>query len=265
MDKLPNISIRPIDSHCHLFDEKFDEDREEIITQILQKLEGIVVILEEPDYLIRKALIKNPRIKYTAGYHPYFAEKAIIADNLRLIKQLSENKSISAIGEIGLDYYHCKVPKKIQQEAFETQLNLASLLDLPVVIHSRSAEKDTYEILKNFSKIKTYKTILHCYGGNMEYLPKFIDLGCYISFAGNITFPKANELRDCVRLTPLERILVETDAPYLAPQPVRGKRCIPEYVVFTILEMAKIKNVDVEEIVAHTNLNAKKIFGMFNA
>lgn len=261
MDKILFSDIPPIDSHCHLYDEKFDNDREQIIFQSIQRLSGIVVVLENPETLLTKELYCHTKIKYTAGYHPYYAEKALKNNNIDSLKKMVIHKNISAIGEIGLDYYHCTVDKKIQQSAFEAQLQLASSLKLPVVIHSRNAEEDTYSILKCFSKINCNKIILHCYGGNIGKLPQFLDLGCYISFAGNITYPKTQELKECVKMTPLDRLLAETDAPYLAPQQVRGKRCIPEYVKFTLIEIAKIKGLNLDYIISHINTNAQKIFG----
>ncbi|MCX8065854.1 MAG: TatD family hydrolase [Candidatus Hydrogenedentes bacterium] len=261
MNEVSSSNIFPIDSHCHLYDEKFDKDREQIISQSFQSLSGIVIVIENPIILLENALYNHAQIRYTAGYHPYFAELAIKEESLKLLKDFAINNNISAIGEIGLDYYHCTVSKETQKIAFEAQLDLALSLKLPVVIHSRNAESDTYTILKDFSKLDTSKIVLHCYGGSVEKLSKFLELGCYISFAGNITYPKAQELRECVKLTPTDRLLVETDAPYLAPQQVRGKRCIPEYVKFTLIEVAKIKKLDIESITAQINVNTKKIFG----
>ncbi|MGC9053914.1 MAG: TatD family hydrolase, partial [Candidatus Hydrogenedens sp.] len=157
-----NIQIKPIDSHCHLFDEKFNEDREKIITASLEMLEGLVIIIEEPFNISSLSLIKHPKIRYAVGYHPYYSEK-VIEGNLETLSSFLHTGYIRAIGEIGLDYYHCKVPKDIQKKAFVQQIEFAHQHNLPIVIHSRNAEKDTYEILCDYYK-NVPSIILHCYG-----------------------------------------------------------------------------------------------------
>ncbi len=251
---------RPIDSHCHLFDEKFNEDRNEIIHTSLEKLDGLVIIIEEPFNVSSSVFIKHPKIRYAVGFHPYYSEQ-VNFESLKILETFINDDSICAIGEIGLDYYHCKVPKDIQKKAFIQQIEFAQYCGLPIVIHCRDAEKDTYAIIREYYKFLP-AIVLHCYGGDVKRVEPFLELNCYISFAGNVTYPKAVDLRTSAEKVPLEFLLIETDAPYLAPQPVRGKRCIPEYVLFTAEKMAEIKKVDVAEIIHWTNYNTKKVFSL---
>lgn len=255
-----NIQIKPIDSHCHLFDEKFNEDRIELIDTSFEKLDGLVIIIEEPFNISPSSLIKHPKIRYAVGYHPYYSEK-VVAENLDTLNLFLNTGHVSAIGEIGLDYYHCKVPKDIQRKAFIQQIEFAHHHNLPIVIHCRDAEKDTYEILRDYHK-NVPSVVLHCYGGDVDMVEHFLEMNCYISFAGNITYPKAIELRKSAEQVPLEFLLIETDAPYLAPQPVRGKRCLPGYVLYTAEKIAEIKKVDINDIIRSTNQNTRKVFSL---
>ncbi len=260
MSTQENIFSKPVDSHCHLFDEKFNGDRYEVIQSSLNKLDGLVVIVEEPFHIPPSALIKHPKIRYAVGYHPYYSEQ-VTKENLEKLNIFLDDRQVCAIGEIGLDYYHCKVEKKVQKKAFIQQIEFAKQYNLPVVVHCRNAEHDTYEIIRDYHRIVSY-IVLHCYGGNTSMMVSFLELGCYISFAGNVTYPKAIDLRKCVEQVPLESLLIETDAPYLAPQSVRGKRCIPEYVCYTAERIAEIKKMDVKDIIRSTNQNTKKIFSL---
>lgn len=251
---------KPIDSHCHLYDEKFIEDRNEIIYSSLEKLDGLVIIIEEPFNISPSSLIKHSKIRYSVGFHPYYSEQ-VSPENLEKLNLFMENGNVGAIGEIGLDYYHCKVPKDVQKKAFIQQIDFAQKYNLPIVIHSRNAEKDTYAILHDYYKILP-AVVLHCYGGDVKMVEPFLELNCFISFAGNITYPKAVDLRTCVEKVPLKSLLLETDAPYLAPQPVRGRRCLPEYVLYTAEKIAEIKKVDIDELIYSTRQNTKKVFSL---
>ncbi len=252
--------LRPIDSHCHLFDEKFNEDRNEVIHASLEKLDGLVIIIEEPFNVSPSALIKHLKIKYAVGFHPYYSEE-VNFESLKTLETFVNDGYVSAIGEIGLDYYHCKVPKDIQKRAFIQQIEFAQHWKFPIVVHCRNAEKDTYSIIRDCYKVLP-AIVLHCYGGDVKMVEPFLELNCYISLAGNVTYPKAKELRTSAEKIPLESLLIETDAPYLAPQPVRGKRCIPEHVIYTAEKIAEIKKVDVLEVIRWTNYNAVKVFSL---
>ena len=258
MNEEKNHSIlKLIDSHCHLFDEKFNSDRNEIILSSLEKLDGLVIIIEEPMNVNPQNLIKHKRIRYSVGFHPYYAEQA--NNDIKVLNEFLTEASVTAIGEIGLDYFHCKVDKEIQKKAFIKQIKFAYEKHLPIVVHCRNAEQDTYNILKQYGE-NLPSIVLHCYGGNVKMVESFLSIGCFISFAGNITFPKATELKESVTLVPLNSLLVETDAPYLAPQPVRGKRCIPEYIFFLAQAIAEIKKTNITDIIEATHKNTKDIF-----
>jgi len=260
MPNKEDIQIKPIDSHCHLFDEKFKEDRIELINTSFQKLDGLVIIIEEPFNISPLSLIKHPKIRYAVGYHPYYSEK-VVAGNWDTLSLFLNTGYVSAIGEIGLDYYHCKVTKDIQRKVFIQQIEFAQQHNLPIVIHCRNAEKDTYEILRDCHK-NVPSVVLHCYGGDIDMVEQFLGMNCYISIAATITYPKAIELQKSAERVPLDYLLIETDAPYLAPQPVRGKRCVPEYVLYTAEKIAEIKKMDVNDIIHFTNQNTKKIFSL---
>lgn len=255
-----NTLLKPIDSHCHLFDDKFNSDRNEIIQSSLQKLDGLIIIIEEPINITPTCLIKHEQIKYAVGFHPYYSEQ-VTTENLEKLNEFFEDNSICAIGEIGLDYYHCKISKEIQKKAMIKQIEFALTRKLPIVIHCRNAEQDTYEILKDYYQ-SLPAIVLHCYGGNVDMVEPFLDFHCFISFAGNITYPKAIDLQKSAELVPIDSLLIETDSPYLAPQPVRGKRCIPQYVIYTAQKIADIKNADISKIINATNQNAKRVFSL---
>jgi len=255
-----SLLLKLIDSHCHLFDEEFNSDRQEIIQSSLEKLDELIIIIEDPINVPPNYLIKHEQIKYAVGFHPYYSEQ-VTTENLEKLNEFFGVDFVCAIGEIGLDYYHCKVPKEIQKKAMIKQIEFAITHKLPIIIHCRNAEQDAYEILKDY-----YQTlpaiVLHCYGGNVDMVEPFLSLNCIISFAGNITYPKAVDLQKSAELVPLESLLVETDSPYLAPQPVRGKRCIPEYVMYTAQKIAEIKNTDISTIINVTNQNTRKVFSL---
>ncbi|HOV34115.1 MAG TPA: TatD family hydrolase [Candidatus Hydrogenedens sp.] len=255
-----NTLLEPIDSHCHLFDEKFNSDRQEIILSSLKKLEGLIIIIEEPMNIPPNSLIKHKKIKYAVGFHPYYSEQ-VTTKNLEKLNEFFDNNSICAIGEIGLDYYHCEVPKEIQRKAMIKQIEFALKHKFPIIIHCRNAEKDAYEILKDYYQ-SIPAIVLHCYGGKIDMVEPFLNLHCFISFAGNITYPKAVDLQKSAQLVPLDSLLIETDSPYLAPQPVRGKRCIPEYVMYTAEKVSEIKKTDISKIINATNQNTKRIFSI---
>ena len=251
------------DSHSHLNDEKFDEDREKIIKEIYES--GTTNFI-------------------TAGYSVEGSKKAInIANNYEFIyatvgvspndipqteeelwKQLAEikdlaksNKKVLAIGEIGLDYYWNTDNKEIQKKAFIEQIKLANELDLPIVIHTRDAVMDTIQILKE-NEVKN-RGVFHCCPQNRELIKEGLKLGFYISFAGPITFKNSKNADEIINLVPNDRILVETDSPYLAPEPVRGTRNTPANVKFVAEKIASSKDLSLEEVEKMTVENTKKI------
>jgi TatD DNase family protein len=242
-----------VDSHCHLYDAKFDADRETVIARALDVLDWIVVIGDDLPTSEQALALVRPRIQATVGIHPYHAATADAAGMDRL-RDLSARPGVVAIGEIGLDYFkYNETPADVQREAFVRQIDLAAEMKLPIVVHNRNADADLCAILDEYAR-RLPGGVLHCFSSGPE-LWNF-----HISFAGNLSYPKAVNLRDAARLVPLDRLLVETDAPYLAPQPVRGQRCEPAFVRYTAACLAEVKGLPVEELSAATAANAARVF-----
>ncbi len=247
------------DSHSHFNDEKFNEDREEIINLMYKENITKTVCIGYNLKQSKKAveISKNTAFIYaTCGISPNdiedFNEK-----NLREIEKLSHNDKVVAIGEIGLDYYWNKENKEKQKELFIKQIEIANKLNKPIVIHTREAVMDTLEILKKHPVNK--KGIFHCCPLNVELIKEGLKLGFYISFSGNITFKNAKS-EETVSIVPNERILIETDSPYLSPEPYRGRRNTPSNVKLVAKRVAEIKKVSIEEIAEITYRNAMKIY-----
>lgn len=256
------------DSHSHLNDEKFDEDRDKIIEEIYESgTTNFVTAGYSVESSKKAADIANKYdfIYATAGISP----NDIPQTEEELWKQLSEikdltksNKKILAIGEIGLDYYWDVENKEIQKKVFIEQIKLANELDLPIVIHTRDAVMDTIKILKE-NEVKN-KGIFHCCPQNRELIKEGLKLGFYISFAGPITFKNSKNADEMINLVPNDRILIETDSPYLAPEPVRGTRNTPANVKFVAQKIASAKGLTLEEVKKITVENTKKILKIKN-
>ncbi|WP_342256116.1 TatD family hydrolase [Spiroplasma endosymbiont of Poecilobothrus nobilitatus] len=194
----------------------------------------------------------------TIGFHPTDVAKYRFSDLEKLDQLLNSDKVIS-VGEIGLDYFHKTVSPDLQKHWFIKQIELAKQHNLPIAIHCRDAYQDCYEILK---EQKITQGLMHCYNGTIQMAQKFLDLGFYLSFAGNITFKNAEQLREVAKMVPLNKILVETDAPYLTPDPYRGKKNYPKFIMYTVKKLAELKNMPVEEMIRITNKNARKLFNL---
>lgn len=251
------------DSHAHLDDEKFNDDREEIIESIHKEIDRFVSAgysLEGSKAAVDLAK-KYDFIYSTCGISPNDIpqneeELWTMLDEIKeLVKTSSKNV---AIGEIGLDYYWNKENKELQKEAFEKQIDLANELELPIVIHSRDASVDTIEMIRTHKVNKA--GIFHCCQPNQEMVRQALELGYYISFAGPITFKNSRNAPDVIKMVPLDRILIETDSPYLTPEPNRGKRNDCRNVKYVAQKIAELKNVPIEEIAKITYDNAKRIF-----
>ena len=251
------------DSHSHLNDEKFDEDRYEIIKEIYDSGTTNFVTAGYSVESSKKAVDIANRYDFiyaTAGVSP----NDIPQKEEELWKQLSEikdlvknNKKILAIGEIGLDYYWNTENKEIQKKAFIEQIKLANEMDLPIVIHTRDAIMDTIQILKE-DKVKN-KGVFHCCPQNRELIKEGLKLGFYISFAGPITFKNSKNADEMINLVPNDRILIETDSPYLAPEPVRGTRNTPANVKYIAEKIANVKGLSLQDIEKYTEENTKRI------
>lgn len=251
------------DSHSHLNDEKFDEDRDKVIKEIYESGTTNFVTAGYSVESSKKAIeIANNYdfIYATAGVSP----NDIPQTEEELWKQLTEikdlaknNKKVLAIGEIGLDYYWNTDNKEIQKKAFVEQIKIANELDLPIVIHTRDAVMDTIQILKE-NEVKN-KGIFHCCPQNRELIKEGLKLGFYISFAGPVTFKNSKNSDEMINLVPNDKILIETDSPYLAPDPVRGTRNIPSNVRFVAQKIASSKGLSLEEVEKMTVENTKRI------
>ncbi|NLL82062.1 MAG: TatD family hydrolase, partial [Tissierellia bacterium] len=215
-----------IDSHAHLDDDRFDDDRE-ILIESLRANNIDLVFNIGADIKTSKASVelakKYDHIYAVVGVHPHDAEDA--EDNyLDILRELSLEEKVVAIGEIGLDFYYDNSPRDIQRKVFKEQLKLAKELNLPVVIHTRDASQETFDILKEAGKDGSLRGIMHCYSGSVEMAKEYIKLGFYISIAGPVTFKNSRVVKDVAKEIPLDKLLIETDCPYLSPEPHRGKR-----------------------------------------
>lgn len=254
------------DSHSHYNDEKFNEDREQIIQDTYK--EGITKFVcagyNIPSSLDSLEMSKKYEFIYSiCGISPNDipqSEQELWKniDEISKIATQNNEKKLVAIGEIGLDYYWNKENKELQKQAFIKQIELANELELPIVIHSRDASVDTIEVLKTNQVHK--RGIFHCCQLNQEMIRQALELGFYISFAGPITFKNAKNAEDCVKIVPMNRILIETDSPYLAPEPNRGKRNDCRNVKYVAQRIANIKELPLEEVAKITYENAMKIF-----
>ena len=248
-----------VDSHCHLQDAKFDDDRAEVIARSLDILDWVVVIGDDLPTSRQALEITGDRIYASVGVHPYYAA-TVDRDLCIEFRQMAKSDRVVAIGEIGLDYFkYNETPKPVQESAFRTQLELAVELELPVVIHNRESTEDLCNILDEYAE-RLSGGVIHCFAGSPEFVERACGWEFYISFAGNVTFPKAEELRIAASEVPFERLLVETDAPYLAPQAVRGKRCEPAYVKHTAEFLAQLLDMPYEEFSRTMTENASRLY-----
>lgn len=256
-----------IDTHAHLTFPEFNDDLTAVIQRAKEaKIQAIVnIALDEA--AIKKSLqisADNPGyVLMAAGRHPHEA-KDFPESYVALLHQLAKEKKIVALGEMGLDYHYKHSPIEIQKEVFARQLQLAQELKLPAIIHSREATADTIEIInrKNHGESGGIRGVLHCFNGDMELARAALKIGLMISFTGNCTFPKAIQIRESIKLVPLENIMIETDCPFLAPKIFRGQRNEPSYVVEVAKQIAEIKKLSIEEVAKQTTKNAVNLFGL---
>lgn len=251
------------DTHVHLDDEQFSEDRDELITSLLYGNISLVLNASsdmKSSHNTAKLCNQYNFIYGAVGVHPHSASEMIEAD-FDILRKLTKNKKIKAIGEIGLDYYYDLSPRDIQKKRFYDQLLLARELQLPVIIHDRDAHEDCLNILRDFTDLKV---VYHCYSGSLEYAKILIKLGFYLSFTGAITFKNAKAAPSVIEWMPKERLMIETDCPYLAPVPYRGKRNSPLNVSLVAAKIAEILSYSVEDIAALTMVNARRFFGIEN-
>jgi TatD DNase family protein len=249
-----------IDSHAHLELEDYDKDRDEVVQRAKDAGVEIIVTIGVDLADCRKAVALTDQYDgvYAAiGVHPHDV-KSIDNETYTAIKRLAQNDKVVAYGEIGLDFYRNLSPREIQFRRFGEQLDIAIELDLPIIIHERNAHEETYDILRKWPGKR--RGVIHCFSGDAALAKKFLDLGFYISIPGPVTFEKASKIQNVVRQVPLTSLLIETDAPFLTPQPHRGKRNEPAFVVNTAKKIAELKGVSVEEVGQVTSQNTKTLF-----
>ena len=251
-----------IDSHTHLELSEFDSDREDVIKRAKESgVEHIVTVgINLKDSRNAVALAERyDNIYASVGVHPHDA-KSIDETTYDSLKKLSESDRVVAYGEIGLDFFRNLSPGDLQVKRFGEQLELAGELGLPVIIHDREAHREIVEVLKGW---KSYSGgVIHCFSGDYDMAVKCLDMGFYISIPGTITYRKSETLRDVVRKIPIDRLLVETDCPYLSPEPKRGKRNEPANVVYTARKVAQVKGLSFEDVAMITSENTRNLFKM---
>ena len=252
-----------IDSHCHLDHEPLYENINDIILRSkkagITKLLTICTNLESYEN-IKKILKIDPIIYGTFGIHPHEADKNLITKTI-IVKNSKFSKKIIGIGETGLDFYYNNSDKKNQIQSFENHIEACLELKLPLIVHSRSAETDTFNILNNF-KNTNLKILMHCFTGSKEFADKLLQLNCYFSASGIITFKNSSELRNTFSQIPIENLLIETDSPFLAPIPMRGKKNEPCFIKYTLEKLAEIKNTSSENMDKITTINFNSLFSI---
>ena len=252
-----------IDSHCHLDYSNLYNQLDEVVSRAnhnqIKYLLTVCTTLKSFEK-IKLIAEKYKDIYGTFGIHPHESEKHKNIDSKYIYNLKNKYKKVIGIGETGLDFYYNHSDKKTQKKSFIEHLSAAAQLNIPVIVHTRDAETDTYEIIKSEKKNSDLKILIHCFTGSRDFAKKLIDINCYISVSGIITFNDSKILNETVSMIPIENLLVETDAPYLAPVPYRGKSNEPSYIVHTIEKLSQIKKISKESIMNHTTNNFKKLF-----
>lgn len=249
-----------IDTHAHLMFPQFKDDFEDVIKRAREV--GVSKIInvgcdEESSAQAIKMAKEYDFLYATVGLHPYDAEKASQEIFDEWERMILEDKRIVAIGETGLDYIKAEIDREVQKKSFRMHLELALKVGLPVIVHNRGADEDCFEILREFSDVRA---VFHCYASNLEFASKVWETGYFTSFTGIITYPSAADLREVVKDVPMDKFLVETDCPFLAPQKYRGKRNEPAYVAEVVKCIAEVKGMSVEEIDEISTNNAFEFF-----
>ncbi|NMA84657.1 MAG: TatD family hydrolase [Epulopiscium sp.] len=249
------------ESHAHYDDRAFDKDRHELLEKLQES--GIDIIINAAaDLSSSKEGIKLAKqydfFYATVGVHPHAVEK-LEDDHIHILRKYILEPKVVAIGEIGLDYYYEHSPREVQKKWFEKQITLAKENKLPIIVHSRDAAKDTYDILQQHAST-LYGGVIHCYSGSLEMAKEYVDMGFYLGVGGVITFKNAKKLVEVVREIPLTSLLIETDAPYLTPIPHRGKRNDSTMLPYIAQAIADIKQISLEEVVEQTRENGRNLF-----
>ncbi|MFP3669309.1 MULTISPECIES: TatD family hydrolase [Priestia] len=251
------------DTHVHLNAEQYEDDLQEVINRALEKgVQNMVVVgFDEPT--IKKAIQIAETYDFiyaSVGWHPVDAID-MTDEHLAWIEELAQHPKVVALGEMGLDYHWDKSPKEVQKDVFRRQIRLARKVKLPIIIHNRDATEDVVTILKE-EHVEEVGGIMHCFTGSIEVAKQCMDMNMYISFGGPVTFKNAKKPKEVAAELPLDKLLIETDCPYLTPHPFRGKRNEPGYVSYVAEQIAELKGITYEELADITTANAKKLFGI---
>ena len=248
------------DSHAHYDDRRFSDDRHELLCSMERN--GVVGITNigcdmKSSYASVDLANRYDFVYATVGIHPHDA-KSFTSKDLSLLEDMSKAKKVVALGEIGLDYHYDFSPRDKQKKVFESQLELATDTDMPVVIHSREATADVMELLVKYKPCG----IVHCFSGSVETAKIVLSLGMYLGFTGVVTFPNAKKVAEVLKICPLDRLVIETDCPYMSPQPFRGQRCDSTMLSYVAERIAEIKGIGVQEVIDHANINTKRVYGI---
>ena len=252
-----------LDAHCHIYDEKLNDCRKELLENLSRT--GQICICSSDNIENSKKSVdlanKYDFIYATVGTHPHEV-KDFKDDDLKIYENMLKNKKVVAVGEIGLDYYYDKDTKEKQKEVLLKQIAFADKMGKPCVFHIREATEDFVNILKENKRYFNRPSMIHSFSGSVQTAKFYLDMGFYISINGIATFKNAGKILDVIAFVPLDRLLIETDSPYLTPVPHRGEANRPEYVYFVAEKIAQIKGLSVEEVISKTEENAKKLFGI---
>ncbi len=251
------------DTHAHLNADQFEDDREEVIQRALDEGVSHIVVVGFDRKTIHGALELAEQYDFiyaAVGWHPVDAID-MTEEDLKWLEELSDHPKVVALGEMGLDYHWDKSPKEVQKEVFRKQINLAKKVKLPIVIHNREATEDVVSILEE-ENAGEVGGIMHCYSGSLEIAKRCMDMNFYISFGGPVTFKNAKRPKEVAAEIPMDRLLIETDCPFLSPHPLRGKRNESSYVKYIAEQIADLKGISVEELAQKTSDNAFRLFGI---
>ncbi len=250
-----------IDSHCHIYGHKYDEDRDRVVVRAVEAgVQQLLVVgcdVEDSKQALAFAE-QTPGVFASVGIHPHNADTYSEVAHEQLIA-MTKNAKVLAVGEMGLDYFYDNSPREIQKRTFGAQLELANQVNLPVVIHTRDAEDDSWSIISN--NPPRCGGHVHCFTNGLEFAEKLLSLDLHIGFTGIVSFPSADDLREVVRMVPMNRLLIETDSPYLAPVPYRGRRNEPAYVRWVADAIAQVKQLDIAEVLEATTANYFRLYG----
>lgn len=251
------------ETHAHYDDKKFDKDRESLIASMKENGVGTIVNVGsdmKTSEWTAKAVKKYPMMYGAVGVHPS-ETKGMTDDDIQKLKEYSSQEKIVAIGEIGLDYYWDEPERGIQKQWFEAQMDLAGQVNLPMIIHSRDAAKDTFDMMKA-AHAEDIGGVIHCYSYSREMAKNFLNMGFYIGVGGVVTFKNAKNLKETVVYSPMDRIVLETDCPYLAPEPNRGKRNSSLNLIYVAETIAQLKGISAQKVIDITEENARRLYKM---